>query len=141
MINCVTSSILTEVESKGDKILYQMKITYDDVTEEDSNEPAVLVMEWKDRDNKEQREHIFLREISSMKHSMTGRVNDSNNSDICQRICSFNGKKLNDGEMLESTELCIEVTCHKGKIFATKLKDCDRKLKEKDIIVFPDDFV
>ena len=60
-----------------------MKITYDDVTEEDSNEHAVLVMEWKDGDSKDQREHIFLREISLMRHSMTKRVNDSINSVSC----------------------------------------------------------
>ena len=96
---------------KDNKIIYQMKITYDEVSQEDYDHPVVLVVEWRDITGKDQSEHVFLKEVGSSSRRISRVVGNSMTNALCGTGCEANGKKMLDGEVLEVTNLCLRLRC------------------------------
>ena len=136
----MTSSSLQQQSVKDDKIFYQMKITYDEVSKEDSNHPVVLVIEWRDTQGKDQSEHIFLDDVGSSNRRISRVIGDSRRNALCGGGCTTNSRKLLDGEFFEDKKLCIKIRCDEGDVLIESLTNCQKNSSNDDSIVFPGDF-
>ena len=125
---------------KDNKITYQMKITYDEVSQEDYEHPVVLVVEWRDTNGKDLSEHIILKEVGSSSQRISRVVGNPMTHSLCGTGCKANGKKMLNGEVLEERNLCILLRCDGGEVVVERLDDCGRKDNNGDNIVFPSDF-
>ena len=123
---------------KDDKIIYQMKITYDEVSQEDYDHPVVLVVEWRDTNGKDLSEHIFLKEVGSSSQRISRIAGNPMTNSLCGTGCKANGKKMLDGEVLEERNLCILLRCDGGEVLVGRLDNCEGN--NNDNIVFPSDF-
>ena len=130
----MTSSNLKQMNVKDYKIHYQMKITYEAITQEDYKNPVVLVVEWRDTQGDDKREHIFLEDLVSASQGISELIGGPRNSD-----CKVDGKKMFDGEVREDTTHCIVIRCDVGDIVIEKLDSCVDHDEENDMILFPDD--
>ena len=116
-----------------------MKITFDMVTTDDSTDPVVLVVEWRDTEGNARNEHIFLEKIGSAKQSIS-RMEDTGSELQCGTGCRINDKFLMNGEIIEDDVLCIVIKCENGNVkFEDKLT-CDIRKVRKEVVVFPGDF-
>ena len=125
---------------KDDRIYYQMKIIYDDISKDDSEHPVVLVVEWRDKNGDDKSEHIFLEQVGSASRRISRVIGGSGKNALCSTDCKVDGKKLLDGEIRENTQLCVAIRCDEGEVVLEKLTDCDKHDDENNVIRFPDDF-
>ena len=136
--DCITSSSLESVSEQGDTVTYQMKISYDKISSQDSDHPVVLVVEWRDIRGKDHSEHIFLEDLRSSSRRISRVVTD--NVGVCGTGCLVSGASLVSGEVVEDRDLCITISCSEGAITIGRLPQCQQTTVNNDLIVFPDDF-
>ena len=101
---------------KDANINYQMKITYDDISHEDSKHPVVLVVEWRDKNGEDKSEHIFLEEVGSTGRRISRVMGDSRKTALCGTGCKVDGKIMLDGAVREDSKLCVMIRCYEAEV-------------------------
>eukprot|EP00095_Tigriopus_kingsejongensis_P008220 maker-scaffold604_size126151-snap-gene-0.33 protein:Tk08220 transcript:maker-scaffold604_size126151-snap-gene-0.33-mRNA-1 annotation:"PREDICTED: uncharacterized protein LOC101737697" len=122
---------------------YEVKLTFDRLSQEDLQDPVVLIMAYKDKAGIGQLEVLTVPSLGSSQESDNledvtdqdefedGAHNHSAEEHLdhqCQESCFINKQKVLTGESTTLPNLCVKVTCDgNGAVTAVPLEGCEIK--------------